>query len=406
MKIGDTWNESETYSDALTGRSVRRLTTTGRINQTPTYHTNSGFSADGRYMVFVSVREGSTWVIAAEAETGDLKALWRAPGVGDRNYIHRGMCLTFADVDGRGICGNRVSIAPKSGVVVFTIERRIMAVDIHTCDARIILDDCGDEWIFGAPSVSPDEKYVGITLSSAHPEMRGSQWPLIPQKRYREYLHRLRLIRVPMDGSGIMDILYEHPSPAQSAHCAFCPSNGGLLYFDLDLPPGYWGKGDGHTSRIWLLDIQTGKIRPLKTYYPGYFQSHQAWLWDGSAMCYHGKAESGGEYFGVATPTGNTVWERVFPESSFYGHNTPLPNKPALIIDGFFSRDKLQWLYYGDGTESEPKLEPICLHNTEWGSLPGQYSHPHPLTDASGNWISYTAAHGGRSDVYIVNAGD
>jgi len=132
MDFGDTWNESESFSDPITGRAVRRLTTTGRINQTPTYHTNSGFTADSRYLCFVSVRKGATWVIRAEVATGDLRAVWRAPGIGDRNYIHRCMGLTFDDVDGRGICGNRLCMAPRSNVAVFTCERRLLAVDIET----------------------------------------------------------------------------------------------------------------------------------------------------------------------------------------------------------------------------------------------------------------------------------
>ena len=64
MEIGDTWNESEYYSDELTGRLIRRLTTAGRINQTPTYHTNAGFSSDGRFLAFVSIRD-ATWVVRA-----------------------------------------------------------------------------------------------------------------------------------------------------------------------------------------------------------------------------------------------------------------------------------------------------------------------------------------------------
>ena len=110
-----------------------------------------------------------------------------------------------------------------------------------------------------------------------------------------------------------------------------------------------------------------------------------------------------GEYFGIATLDGKTVWEEAFPDATSYGHNTPDARRKALIIDGMFSADKLQWLYWDEPTEGSPKLEPICIHGTEWGSIPGQYSHPHPLTDASGTWISYTAARGGRSDIYVVN---
>ena len=398
MNVGDTWNESELHKDEVTGRPVRRLTTTGRVNQTPTYHTNSGFTADGRFLVFASVREHATWVIRAEVETGELKALWRAPGVGDRNYMHRCMSLDFHDVDGGGISGNRVCVAPKSGHAVFTCQRQIVAVDIETCAPRVLLDDCGEEWIFGAPCVSPDEQWVVITLSSAHPQALAGEAITEHYKSYHD--HRLRLIRVPVDGSGEAEVLYEH-APAQSAHCAFCPTNGNLLYFDLDLPPYYWGGGDGKTTRVWLLDLVTREARPLKEDYPAHFQTHTAWLWDGSALAYHGSMGDGnGVYIGITRPNGETVWEHVFPDATFYGHLTPADDRAALILDGDFSRDLLQWLYYDEAT---PRLEPICRHDTEWRSIPGQYSHPHPLTEASGRWISFTAAHDGRSDVCVVD---
>ena len=100
------------------------------------------------------------------------------------------------------------------------------------------------------------------------------------------------------------------------------------------------------------------------------------------------------------TPGGETVWEHVFPDADFYGHLTPDAKRPALILDGDFSRDLLQWLYYDEAT---PRLEPICRHATDWRCIPGQYSHPHPLTDASGRWISFTSARNGRSDVYVVD---
>ena len=261
-----TANESEQRKDIVTGRTIRRLSTQGRINQTPTYHTNSGFSADGRYLVFVSIRDGCTYVLRAEVESGELCVVWQAKGIGDRNYIHRGMGLTGPDVDGRGISGNRLCIAPKSQYAVFTCERSLYAVDLHTFEARTLIEDIGREWIFGAPCVSPNEEYVAITVSSAH----------------------------------------------------------------LDLG------------------------------------------------------------------------EKKFPQARFYGHLTPDAKRPALILDGDFTKDKLQWLYYD---RQEPRLEEICRHNTEWGSLPGQYSHPHPLTEASGRWVSYTAAKNGRSDVYVVETG-
>ena len=395
-RIGETWNESEQRKDIVTGRTIRRLSTQGRINQTPTYHTNSGFSADGRYLVFVSVRDGCTYVLRAEVESGELCVVWQAKGIGDRNYIHRGMGLTGPDVDGRGISGNRLCIAPRSQYAVFTCERSLYAVDLHTFEARTLIEDIGREWIFGAPCVSPNEEYVAITVSSAHPDLVVGR---SPQRHYRDFPdHKLCIVRFPLKKSGRMEILYER-QPAQSAHSAYCPTDDNLLYFDLDLPPRYWGGGDGKTPRIWLLDLRQGKVRPLKDSYPGPFQTHQAWLWDGSAMGYHGSLPNGGVYIGITAVDGQMLWEHEFPQARFYGHLTPDAKRPALILDGDFTKDRLQWLYYD---RQEPRLEPICCHDTEWGSLPGQYSHPHPLTEASGRWVSYTAAKNGRSDVYVV----
>jgi len=403
VDIGQLWNESSTLRDPGSGRQVRRLSSRGRINQTPTYHTNSGFTAAGETLVFVSVREGATWLISAEVASGNLRALWRAPGVGDRNYIHRGMGLEFADVDGRGVCGNRVCVAPRSRQAVFTCERRILAVDMATCEPRVLLEDCGEEWIYGAPCVSPDEAHVAIALSSAHPQLAEGH---AATRGYRTYPdHDLRLISVPLSGGGDVDVLLERQR-AQSAHCAFCPTDGNLLYFDLDLPPEYWGGGDGRTPRIWLLDLDTRVARPLKQQYPGPFQTHQAWLWDGSGMAYHGRSPDGGIYIGVAAVDGTTVWERTFPDIKSYGHLTPDARQRALILDGDFSRDALQWLHWGTEEGDRPRLELIARHGTEWGSVPGQYSHPHPLTDPSGSWISYTAARDGRTDVFVVDVSE
>ena len=49
-------------------------------------------------------------------------------------------------------------------------------------------------------------------------------------------------------------------------------------------------------------------------------------------------------------------------------------------------------------------LLPFLRLDGEWKSLPGQYSHPHPLTDPGGQWISFTSARDGPSDVFVVDA--
>ena len=400
MNVGHTWNEAVAYADPLTGRLVRRLTSAGRINMTPTYHTHSGFTADGEFLAFVSVREGATYVLKAHVETGELTALWRAPGVGDRSYLHRSMEQAGPGWDGRGICGNRLCLAPRSGQAVFTCERTLRVVDLRTQAERVLLADCGEEWIFGAPAVDPEEQWVALALSSAHPQMLAGE----PVTRdYRSYGdHRLRLVRVALDGSGRMETVFEHED-AGSAHCAFCPTDPDLLYFDLDMAPQYWCGGDGVTPRVWLLHVGSGRAHPLRG--EPLFQVHTAWLWDGSALAYHGFLPGGGVYLGLTQPDGATIWEGKYPQARAYGHLTPDRTRPALILDGDFSPDTLQWLVTDGPPGPEPELEPICRHDTEWDSIqPGsQYTHPHPLADPTGQWVAFNAARDGRQDVYVVS---
>jgi hypothetical protein len=76
-----------------------------------------------------------------------------------------------------------------------------------------------------------------------------------------------------------------------------------------------------------------------------------------------------------------------------------MAGRPAIILDGNLSPDLLLWLYYD---REEPRVEVIARHGTDWGALPGQYPHPHPLSDPTGRWISFNAAARGRSDVFVV----
>ena len=70
-----------------------------------------------------------------------------------------------------------------------------------------------------------------------------------------------------------------------------------------------------------------------------------------------------------------------------------------MILDGNLSNDLLLWVYYD---QPQPRVEVICRHGSDWGALPGQYPHPHPIADPTGHWIAYNAAARGRSDVFVV----
>src|ERR1039458_8480583 len=72
---GATWNESEVYRDAVSLRRGRRLTTRGEFNVTPSYHTDTCFTADARALVFGSQRDGRFAVCKTDVVTGDITVL-------------------------------------------------------------------------------------------------------------------------------------------------------------------------------------------------------------------------------------------------------------------------------------------------------------------------------------------
>jgi hypothetical protein len=126
---------------------------------------------------------------------------------------------------------------------------------------------------------------------------------------------------------------------------------------------------------------------------------HSAWTWDGQGVIYHGPGLKGGIFIGIIHPDGTPWREYFFGLMTSYGHVSAMAGRPAIILDGNLSTDKLMLLYYD---REKPLVEVIAQHNTNWGGLPWQYSHPHPHCDPTGRWISFNSVNRGRADVFVV----
>ncbi len=395
---GETWNESETYRDAWTLRRVRRVTMAGLYNQTPTYHTNVGFTADGEFLIFASAREGRSAVFRCHVPTGDITRLIEpVDGIGGHDEPH--IDTEGALGNGRGISGESLCIAPRSRWAIFMAGRALRAVQIETLEERTLIEDIGADRVAGAPSVDPEEAHVVLPVAPGHPEIVAGRRPT---RSYMEHYARggmyLRLLQVPLAG-GEVTTVYEE-SGVNGAHCPHSPTDPDLLLLDRDRPPRFWAGGDGRTNRIWALRLSTGELTELPSRDAACFQEHSAWTWDGRLVLYQGHSAEGGQYIGAVTPDGETAREYGFHKADHYGHVSAAAGRPAVILDGILSSDMLLWLYYD---EERPRVEVIARHGSDWGALPGQYPHPHPLSDPTGRWISFNVAHRGRSDVCIVS---
>ena len=384
---GTLWNESEIHKDPLTGRRVRRLTTRGDLNYKAPYHTRTTFSESGEYLVFSTLRDGYAALCRAHTTTGEIVQL-----------IDPFESPTLSLTPG--------TLAPKTGWLYYWHDRALKGVHITSLEERTLLTDVGREWSGALMSVDPDEKALATALTSTHPDMLAG----IPEAKRRHFREAFpdgrgmetRILEISITGREVKELYRE--KGVKCAHLGYCPKNRDLIYLDRDLPPMWWSGGDySKTPRCHVLSVPTGTLTPLRPKAEAKFQIHAVWSWDGDLIFYHGPAVliegPCPWYIGAVRPDGEIHREWIFDDGRHYGHVAAAPDRPAIILDGNTSPDKLQWLYI-DG--EKPRFEDIAVHGTEWNTLPGQVTHPHPSTDSQGRYVAFNVARAGRTDVWLV----
>ena len=393
---GETWNESEVYCDPVTLRRVRRVTRSGLYNQTPTYHTGTGWTADGETVIFAAARNGGSALCRCDVRTGDITQLTELfAGVGCLDELHK----QNGNAVGNGLGVTMLNcVAPHNHWAVYVQARSLRAVNIDTLEDRLLIPNYGEAFIAGMPSIDPLEQHVILPVMSAHPEINAGQYPT---KSYMQHFEvdgpEVHFLQVPLTGGPVEEVYAE-----QGVGCAHCPHNlvdPNLVLIDRDLPPRFWGGSDGKTNRIWTLNLATKQLTELPNQDAAKFQVHSVWTWDGEAVAYHGSSALGGYYIGVVSKEGQTIREYKFTRAANYGHVSAMAQRPAILLDGNLTNDMLLLLDYEKET---PRIEMIARHATNWGGLPWQYSHPHPQSDPTGRYISFNAVDRGRSDVFIV----
>ena len=377
---GATWNESETYRDAVSLRRGRRLTTRGQINVTPSYHTDNCFTADGRGLVFLSQRDGLCAVCKADVATGDLTVLTEpVPAAGQHM--------------------DEMSFASEAGWVLYNTRTAVAAVQVDTLEERVVRTvDPAVERV-SIPGITADGCRVAYTVFPAPPaELADAADPRPEYQYFTE--HRSMWIRlVETDLAGAPERLLYEEKECCCGHVQYAPGNSDLLLMDKGYAPLFdWGS-DGVRNRVHVFDRRIGATRSLPPRCGKPFQVHSTWSFDGRRVLYHGwlgRDNHSGWFFSVLTPDGGIEREFEFPGAVHYGHISAAPDRPALILDGNVTPDLLMWLYMD---RDVPRLEVIGRHGTDWGS---QTSHPHAHSSRDGRYVSFNTARNGRVDVCVL----
>ncbi len=403
---GDTWNESTVFADAVTGKITRRLTNDGLYNETPTYHLNAAFSADSRHLIFATAREGGSALMRADVRTGDLKVIAITDGIGAYGQYHNaGNNGPYsAGLLGGGFSGGPSAIIQATNTAVGCVGRSLRHYDLETCAEQVLIADCGEEFRFGSPIGAVDGSYVVVPRVPGHPDVIAGRYPRRP---YREALVAefggmpTTYLKIDMASGAVHEIFQE--DICGSHHIQPCPADQDLWLIDRDMPPNFWAGGDERIStRAWLLDSRSGELTRLKQHDEWGFQIHTNWSVDGRLVYYHGPSAKGGQYVGVIDTQARVVWEHIFP-APYYGHTSTHTQTDAIITDGFFTPDLITAIHFRDlDSSGAPRIEILARHATEWGTIQGQYTHPHPHMSPDGRWLSYNRGEKGRTDVYVV----
>jgi hypothetical protein len=390
-KKGDTWNESEEYRDSFTQRRMRRVTTVGCYNQTPTYHTGTAWTRDGKTFCFHSGRDGASALFAGDADTGDITQLtdWE-PGMAV------GQVVGASRNNPRGISG-AICVAPSKRWVTFTRGRSLCVVHLDTLEEKVLVEDWGD-YPIGGPTIDATETHIMYPRNVIPKPMRSGERLT---RHVAEYYSEpggsvMRLCRIPLLG-GREEVLYEEEM-CRGNHLQYSPTDPDLVMTDRDYPPRFWFGSDGKTNRVWTYRLSTREMTEMPSPSGKTFQVHSTWTWDGQYCLYHCPGPDG-YHIGVDDLQGNTVREWNSPGWKYYGHVSAMYGRPAFILDGNLTDDLLLWLYY-DG--EQPRVEVIARHGTNWGGHEGQYPHPHPQSSPTGRHITYNYADRGRADVFVV----
>ena len=381
---GTVFNESTWTTDSITGRKLLKLTKNRDFNQTPTYHIHTGFSADSRHLVFASWnKEGQSALLKADVTNGDITVV-----------------AVTAESETARFNGNNVCMIPASGKAAAVRGGNLYVYDLASLEEKMLLQ-AGDGFGFGHPTGSADGKRIYITKM---PRFRLGVDDPVPAASSVYY-------EVEIASGKSREIFRDN---SRSNHTVVCPANPDLLLIDRDLPPKYGHGGDGgQTSRVWLLNIKTGKLTEIRPQNPNRFQIHSNWSADGTRVYYHGVSQKHDfpdgftgkpHYIGVADTEGSVLWEKIFP-NFFYGHICSHTTRNTIITDGLFFEKlitEIDWQKTND--QGIPEIKILGAHNSGKHTF-GQHAHPHCLVSPDGNYVSYNKGSQERSDVFILQLG-
>ncbi|MFP4105754.1 MAG: oligogalacturonate lyase family protein [Phycisphaerae bacterium] len=373
MATGDILpSESREFTDPQTGVRIRQLTDY-RAHNHHLYFTNNGFWDDGRRLIVASHRNNAENFYSVELDSGEITQLTDFP-----SDAHPRLQPAFLN--------------PIRDEIYFMNAAELIALDLRSCQQRVLYRR-PDEYMRGALSCTADGAMVclGISEDLSDRIRMDLGHGYVGFAEYSDARPHSQIVGIPVDG-GPCRILHEedfwlthiNTSPALPNTLTFCHE-------------GPWKDID---QRMWVLDIASGDVHPLRPQKPNEAIGHEYWFADGERIGYHGTVD-GVARFGYIRPDNSDHHEWDFPHGSFHFHSMD----ETLIVGDGLKPDPRMFLWKLEGNAYGPTR--VLLHHR--CSFHDQILHVHPRMFAGSDGsrrIVFSADTTGYGNVYIADIPD
>jgi oligogalacturonide lyase len=390
--IGQKWqSEITTFADEKTGRTIKRLTSTG--NNVHMYFTENSFLRGKNEIIFQSDRA-----------SGEDKAPHEDPKYNIfRMNLDSGEIEQISDDVMRA--AHAVTKTPEGDLVAYTTKSDVKVLDTTSGTATVLYTEAGDYEMASVPSIAPNRRYVAFCrneVSDSPIHYHGANYGGFKERFYAIKDGRVTLAY--MDGSGSFDVFKD---THQVGHFQFSPVDSTLGMFCHEGP---WNLV---TQRIWFLDFIAHEARPCFRQGEQDAIGHEFWTQDGYVFF----DDRGSGHDGTIT---SDRTQAVVKETAV-NQNAMIPFVGLMDRDGKLVRkidlpyycnhyhanpdssvlvgDDLDDLVLIDITGEKATHQVLCTHKTSWHT---QSSHCHPTWDWDGSRILYASDFGGRVQLYLL----
>lgn len=347
------------FRDEVSGRTIWQVTDDDAVHH-HLYPLNPSWTADGRWLIYVSYAGGHANLVAVDTVTLDHRQLTDIPDL-----------IPYSACPARE--GHRV---------YYTAGRSIWSVSIDDGETR-----CLARFEDGAPgncSVSSDGSWLVTAV--------------------RTDQGRNRIDAVATDGSEIRTILQ---TDRPIGHVQFAPTAANTLMYSGDV-----------SSRVWLVEFDGTNDRLLYRQKEGEFLLHEIWTEDGRGVyvvhwpfAVRRLAIDGSR---DETVTSMNAWHIALRrDGRLIVCDTNHPDTGLHLIDTASGRTRLlclskssnkgwQWRYTfprGGAHIDTTIYRSAGTEETDYGP---QHTHPHPTFNPAGDKVVFTSDRSGISQVYVV----